>query len=217
MDITRWSIPKSDWLLFFSWRWRSSIQSAKTRPVADSGSEHQLLIGKFSLKLKKVHKTTRPFRYDLNKISYDHSVKVTNRFKGLYLVDRVPEELWKRFIILYRRQWLKPSPRKKAWKNTKRLSEEALQISEERRNKRQWRKGKYTQNILWNAEFQRIRQHKSSAMNLKVRMLKVKFESNVNGVVEEIDDWKNFSITTIRETLDLQPEKFGKVKLINIT
>ena len=48
-------------------------------------------------------------------------------------------------------------------------------------------------------------------------MLKVKFESNVNGVVEEIDDWKNFSITTIRETLDLQPEKFGKVKLINIT
>ena len=81
---------------------------------------------------------------------------------------------------------------------------------------RQWRKRKYTQNILWNAEFQRIRRDKSLAMNLKVRMLKVKFESNVNGVLEEIDDRENFSVT-IRETLDLQSEKFGKVKLINIT
>ena len=75
-------------------RWRSSIQSAKTRPGADCGSDHELLIAKFRLKLKKVGKTTRPFRYDLNQITYDYIVKVTNRSKGLYLIDRVPEELW---------------------------------------------------------------------------------------------------------------------------
>ena len=54
-------------------------------------------------------------------------------------------------------------------------------------------------------------------MNLKLRMLRVKFESNINGVVEEMDNWENFSVTTIRETLDLQPDKFGKVELINIS
>ena len=75
-------------------RWRSSIQSAKTRPGADCGSNHELLIAKFKLKLNKVEKATRPFRYDLNKIPYDYTVEVTNRFKGLDLVTRVPEELW---------------------------------------------------------------------------------------------------------------------------
>ena len=77
-----------------SQRWRSSIQSAKTRPGADCGSDHELLIAKFRLKLKKVGKTTRPFRYDLNQIPYDYTVKVRNRFKGLDLIDRVPDELW---------------------------------------------------------------------------------------------------------------------------
>ena len=71
-----------------------SIQSAKTRPGADCGSYHELLIAKFRHKLKKVGKTTRPFRYDLNQIPYDYTVEVTNKFKGLDLVDRVPEELW---------------------------------------------------------------------------------------------------------------------------
>ena len=65
-----------------SQRWRSSIQSAKTRPGADCGSDHELLIAKFKLKLKKVGKTTRPFRYDLNQITYDYTVEMTNRFKG---------------------------------------------------------------------------------------------------------------------------------------
>ena len=77
-----------------SWRWRSSIQSAKIRPGADCGSDLELLITKFRLKLKKVGKTTRPFRYDLNQIPYDYTVEVTNRYKGLDLIDRVPEELW---------------------------------------------------------------------------------------------------------------------------
>ena len=93
MDITRRSIPKSDYILC-SPRWRRSIQSAKTRLGADSGSDLELLIAKFRFKLKKVGKTTRPFRYDLNQIHYDYTVEVRNRFKGLDLIDRVPDELW---------------------------------------------------------------------------------------------------------------------------
>ena len=73
-----------------SQRWRSSIQSEKTRPGADCGSDHELLIAKFRLKLMKVGKTTRPFRYDLNQIPYNYTMQVTNGFKGLDLIDRVP-------------------------------------------------------------------------------------------------------------------------------
>ena len=73
---------------------RSSIESAKTRLGADCGSGHELLIAKFRLKLKKVEKTTRPFRYDLYQIPYDYTVEVRNRFKVLDLIDRVPDELW---------------------------------------------------------------------------------------------------------------------------
>ena len=79
-------------IISFGKRW-SSIQSAKTRLGADCGSDHELLIAKFRLKLKKVEKTTRPFRYVLNQIPYDYRVEVANRFKGLDLIDRVPEEL----------------------------------------------------------------------------------------------------------------------------
>ena len=68
------------------------IQSAKTIPGADS--DHELLIAKFRLKLKKVWETARPFRYDLNQITYDYMVEVINRFKGLDMIDRVPDELW---------------------------------------------------------------------------------------------------------------------------
>ena len=68
--------------------------SVKTRPGADCGTDYKLLITKFRFKLKKVGKTTRPFRYDLTQIPYDYTVEVTNRFKGLDLVDRLPEELW---------------------------------------------------------------------------------------------------------------------------
>ena len=80
--------------ILYSQRWRSSIQSAKTRPGDDCGSDHELLIAKFRLKLNKVGKTSRPFRYDLNLIPFDYTVEVTDRFKGLYLIDRVPEEQW---------------------------------------------------------------------------------------------------------------------------
>ena len=91
MDITRWSTPKSDCYILCSQRWRSCIQSAKTRPGADCGSDHELLITKFRLKLKKTGKTSRPFRYDLNQIPYDYTVEVRNRFKGLDLIDRMPD------------------------------------------------------------------------------------------------------------------------------
>ena len=77
-----------------SQKWRSTIQSGKTRPGADCGSDHELLIAKFRLKLKKEGKITKPYRYDPNQTPYDYIVKVRNRFKGLDLINRVPEELW---------------------------------------------------------------------------------------------------------------------------
>ena len=86
-----------DHILCFQ-RWKSSIQSAKTRLGADCGSDHERFIAKFRLKLKKVGKTTRPFSCDLNQIAYDYTVEVTNRFKGLDLIDREPEELWTEFL-----------------------------------------------------------------------------------------------------------------------
>ena len=86
-----------------SQRWRSSTQSAKTRPGADCGSDHELLIAKFRLKLKRVEKTTRPFGYDLNQIPYDYTVEVRNRFKELDLIEYLMS-YGQRFVTLYRRQ-----------------------------------------------------------------------------------------------------------------
>ena len=119
-------------IIFFAAKWRSSIPSAKTRPGADYGSDHEL-IAKFRLKLKKVGKTTRPFRYDLNKIPYDYTVKVRNRFKGLDLIDRVPDELWMEVRDIVQETDRKTIPKKKKWKKAKWLSEEALQIAVKRR------------------------------------------------------------------------------------
>ena len=81
-------------IIFFAAKDGEALQSANTRPGADCGSGHELFIAKFRLKLKKVGKTTRPFRYDLNQIPYDYTVEVRNRFKGLALIDREPDELW---------------------------------------------------------------------------------------------------------------------------
>ena len=90
-----------------SQRWKSSIQSAETRLGADCGSDHELLIAKFRLKLKKVGKTTRPFRYDLNQIANNYTVEVTNRFKGLDLIECL-KNYGQRFMTLYRRQGSRP-------------------------------------------------------------------------------------------------------------
>ena len=105
------------------------MQSTKTRPRADCGSDHELLIAKFRLKLKKVGKTTRPFRYDLNQISYDYTVEVRNRFKGLDLIDRVPDQLWTEVPDIVRETRIKTIPKKKKCKKAKWLSQEALQIA----------------------------------------------------------------------------------------
>ena len=86
-----------------SQRWRSSIQSAKTRPGADCGLDHELLIAKFRLKLMKVGKTTRPFRYDLNQIPCNYTVEVTDRLKGLDLIERLKND-GRRFVTLYKMQ-----------------------------------------------------------------------------------------------------------------
>ena len=112
--------------------WRRSIQSAKTRPGADCGSNHELLIVKLRLKLKKVEKTTRPFRYDLNLIPSDYTVEVTSRFKGLDLIDKVPDELWTEVPDIVQATGIKTIPKKKKCKKAKCLSEEALQIAVKR-------------------------------------------------------------------------------------
>ena len=137
-----WTSPDSqhqnqiDYILC-SRRWRSSTQSAKTRLGADCGSDHELLIAKFRLKLKKVGKTPRPFRYgvgfDLNQIPYDYTVEVRNRFKGLDLIDRVPDELWMEVHDIVQETGIKTIPKKKKCKKAKWLSEVALQIAVKRR------------------------------------------------------------------------------------
>ena len=89
-------------------------------------ADHELLIAKFRLKLKKVGKTSRPFRYDLNQITYDYTVEVTNRFKGLDLVDRVPEEQWMEVLNTVQEAVTKTIPKQKKCKKAKGLPEEAL-------------------------------------------------------------------------------------------
>ena len=113
----------------------------KTRLRADCGSDHEPLIAKFRLKLKKVGKTTRPFRYDLNQVPYDYTVEVRNRFKGLDLIDRMPDELWTEVHDIVQETGSKTIPKKKKFKKAKWLSVEALQIAV-KRGERQMIKGK---------------------------------------------------------------------------
>ena len=140
--------------LICSQRWRSSIQSTKTRSGADCGSDHELFIAKLKLKLKKVGKTTRPFRHDLNQIPYNYMVEVKNRSKGLDLVDKVPEEIWMEVCDIVQEAVIKTIPQKTKYKKAKWLSEEALQIAEKRREVKG--KGEKERYIHLNAEFQRI-------------------------------------------------------------
>ena len=124
-------------------------------------SDHELLIAKFRLKLKKVGKTTRPFRYDLNQIPYDYTVEVRNRFKGLDLIDRVPDELWREVHDTVQETGIKTIPMEKKCKKSKWLSEEALQIPLKRKEvKSKGEKERYTH---LNAEFQRIARREKKA------------------------------------------------------
>ena len=135
-----WTLPDGQYknqvdYILCSQSWRSSIQSAKTGAGADCGSYHEFLIAKFRLKLKKVEKTTRPFRYDLNQISYNYTVEMRNRFKGLDLIDRVPEEQWMEVCNIVQEVVIKTIPKKKKCKKAKWLTEEALQAAEKREAK----------------------------------------------------------------------------------
>ena len=118
------------------------------------GSYHELLIAKFRLKMKRVGKTTRPFRYDLNQIPHDYTVEVRNRFKGLYLIDRVPDELWTEARNIVLETGIKTIPMEKKCKKAKWLSGEALQIAVKRRDAKS--KGEKERYKHLNAEFQRI-------------------------------------------------------------
>ena len=131
-----------------SQRWRSFIQAAKTRPGADCGSHYELLIGKFRLKLKRVGKNTRLFRYDLNHISYDYAVQVTNRFKGLDPIECLVNYGW-RFMTLYRRQGERENKTKQKNRNRKTNKKRKMSIwrgltnsCEKKRSQKQRRKGK---------------------------------------------------------------------------
>ena len=106
-------------IIFFVAKDGESIQSAKTRPGADCGSDHQLLIAKFRLKLKKVGKTTRPLTYDLNQILYDYTVEVRNRFKGLDLINRLPDELWTEVRDIVQETGIKTMPMDKKCQKSK--------------------------------------------------------------------------------------------------
>ena len=120
---------------------------------ADCGSDHELLIAKFRLKLTKVGKTTRPFRNDLNQIPYDYTVEVKNSFKGPDLIDRVPDELWTEVHDIVQETGIKTIPKKKKCKKAKWLSGEALQIAMKRREAKS--KGEKERYKHLNAEFQR--------------------------------------------------------------
>ena len=139
MDITRWSNRHQIDYILYSQRWRGSIQSAKTTPGADCGSDHELLIAKFRLKLKKVGKITRPFRYDLNQILYDYTVEMRNRFKGLDLTDRLPDELWNEVRDIVQETGIKTIPMEKKCK--KAVWGGLTNSCEKKRGKKQRRKG----------------------------------------------------------------------------
>ena len=121
---------------------------------AHCGTDHELFITKFRLKLKKVGKTTRPFRYDRSQIPYNYTVKVRNRFKGLALTDRGPDELWTEVCDIVQETGIKIIPQKKKCKKEKWLSEEALQIAVKRREAKS--KGEKERYKHLNAEFKRI-------------------------------------------------------------
>ena len=135
-DITSMGSPIHQYAIHYTLLYITSmgspIVSAKTRLGADCGSDHEVLIAKFRFKLKKVGKTTRPFRYDLNQIPYDYTVEVSNRFKGLDLIDRVPDELWTEVRDIAQ-EMDQDHPMEKKCKKAKWLSGETLQKAVKRR------------------------------------------------------------------------------------
>ena len=154
MDITRWSTLQSDWWYSLQSKVEKLYIVSKKRTGNQLWLRSWAAYAKFRLTLKKVGITTGPFRYDLNQIPYNYIVEVRNRFKGLDLIDRVPDELWTEVRDIVQETGIKTIPKKKKWKKAKWLSEEALQIAVKRREvKSKGEKERYTH---VNAEFQRI-------------------------------------------------------------
>ena len=120
-------------IVFFAAKDEEALCSQQKQYGSHCGSDHELLTAKFRLKLKKVGKTSRPFRYDLNQMPYDYAVEVRNRFKGLDLIDRVPDELWNEVHDIVQETGIKTIPMEKKCKQAKCLSGEALQIAVKRR------------------------------------------------------------------------------------
>ena len=132
-NLTRWLITETRLIIFFAAKDGEALYSQQKQDWELTVAHHELLIAKFRLKLRQnVGKTTRRFRYDLNQIPYDYAVEVTNRFKGLDLIECL-KNYGRRFVTLYKRQWqIKPIPKKKKYEKAKWLSEKALQIAEKR-------------------------------------------------------------------------------------
>ena len=168
---------------------------------ADYGSDHELLIAKFRLKLKKVGKSTRPLRYDLNQIPYDYTVEVRNRFKGLDPINRMLDKLWTEVHDIVQETGIKTISKKKKCKKAKWLSEEALQIAVKRREaKSKGEKERYTH---LNAVFQRIaRRDKKAFLSNQCKEI----EEN-NGMVKTRDLFKK-----IRDTKEKFHAKMGSIE-----
>ena len=162
---------------------------------------HLLLIAKFRLKLKKVGKTIRPFRYDLNQIPHDYTMEVTNRLMGLELINRVPEELWMEVCDIVQEAGIKTIPKKKKWKKVKWLSEEALQRAEKRRDaKGKGVKGRYKH---LNAELQRTaRRDKKAFLSDQCKEIE---ENNRMGKTRDL-------FKKIRDTNGTFQAKMGTIK-----
>ena len=148
-------------IIFFAAKDGEALQSTKTRLGADCGSSHEFLTAKFKLKFKKVGKTTRSFRYDLNQIPSNYTVEVRNRFKGLDLIDRVPDELWMKEHDILQETGIKTIPKNKKCKKAKWLCEGALQIAVKRREVKS--KGEKERYKHLNAEFQRTARRNKKA------------------------------------------------------
>ena len=197
MDITRWSTAKSDWLYFLQPKMKKLYK--KTRLGAVCGSDHELFIAKFRLKLKRVGKTTRPFRYNLNQILYNYTVEVRNRFKGLDLIE---------YLMTMDGGWWhctgdreQDHPQEKEMQKAKWLSEEVLQIAVKRREvKSKGEKERYTH---MNAEFQRIERREKKAF----------FSDQCKEIEENNRMGKTINLfKKIRDTKGILNGKMGSIK-----